>query len=304
MKIVVIGSYNTDMIIRVPRIPRPGETILGGRFLTAAGGKGANQAVAAARAGGDVTFIAGIGRDSMGDQALQGFQQDGIDTSCVYRDEAEPSGAALIFVDEEGENSIAVAGGANMTLSPAKIRACARIIESADILVMQLETPLDTIQAAADLAHAKQVPVILNPAPAGQLPDELLGKITILTPNESETELLTGVDVTGSESASEAAAALKDRGVEHIVITMGRRGAFVSSAEMEDMVPGFEVEAADTTAAGDVFNGALSVAVSEQRPLPEAVRFACAAAALSVTREGAQPSVPRRNEIESFLQAH
>ena len=301
MKIVVIGSSNTDMIIRVPRIPRPGETILGGKFFSAAGGKGANQAVAAARAGGEVTFIASIGRDSMGDQALQGFQQDGIDTSCVYRDEAEPSGAALIFVDEEGENSIGVAGGANMSLSPEKIRACGRVIESADILVMQLETPLPAIQAAADLAHAKQVPIILNPAPARPLPDELLGKITILTPNESEAELLTGVAVTGFESARKAAGVLRERGVENVVITMGARGAFFASRDMEAMIPGFRVSAVDTTAAGDVFNGTLSVALAEGQPLEAAVGFANAAAALSVTRLGAQPSVPRRAEIEKML---
>ncbi len=301
MKIVVIGSSNTDMIIRVPRIPRPGETILGGKFFSAAGGKGANQAVAAARAGGEVTFIACVGMDSMGDQALQGFQQDGIDTSCLYRDEAEPSGAALIFVDEEGENSIAVAGGANKSLSPEKIRACGRVIESADILVMQLETPLPAIQAAADLAHAKQVPIILNPAPARPLPDDLLEKITILTPNESEAELLTGVAVTGFKSAGQAAGALREKGVEHVVITMGARGAFLAGRDMEAMIPGFRVPAVDTTAAGDVFNGTLSVALAEGRELAEAIRFASAAAAISVTRMGAQPSAPNRKEIEAFL---
>jgi len=304
MKIVVIGSSNTDLIVRIPRIPKPGETILGGRFMTAAGGKGANQAIAASRAGGEVSFIACLGNDDLGDEALRGFESDGLDTSHIFRETSPPSGVALIFVGDDGENSIAVAGGANMSLTPEKIRKSRQVIEASDILVVQLEIPLDSVMEAAGTASARGIPVLLNPAPALELPNVLLAQLSFLTPNESEAELLTGIPVTNSESARKAAADLRERGVKTVIVTMGRRGAFVSSAEMEDMVPGFEVEAADTTAAGDVFNGALSVAVSERRPLPEAVRFACAAAALSVTKEGAQPSVPLRNEIESFLQAH
>ncbi|MFH1965077.1 MAG: ribokinase [Acidobacteriota bacterium] len=301
MKVVVIGSSNTDMIIQVPRIPRPGETILGGRFSSAAGGKGANQAVAAARAGGDVTFIACLGRDSIGAQSITGFEKDGIDVRFISRDAESPSGVALIFVGENGENSIAVAGGANMSLTPEKIMRNRDVIQSADILVMQLESPLESVEAAASLAYEKQVPVILNPAPAQPLSDKLLKKITVLTPNESEAELLTGVVVTGIESAREAAARLRERGVEKVIITMGAKGAFVSLAGREAMVPGFQVEPVDTTAAGDVFNGALSVALAEGHSLEEAVRFANAAAALSVTKLGAQPSAPKRSEIEAFL---
>ena len=303
MKVVVIGSSNTDMVIQVPRIPRPGETILGGRFSSAAGGKGANQAVAAARAGGDVTFIACLGRDSIGAQAITGFEKDGIDVRRISRDAESPSGVALIFVGENGENSIAVAGGANMSLTPEKIMRNRDVIQSADILVMQLESPLESVEAAASLAFEKQVPVILNPAPALPLSDELLAKITVLTPNESEAELLTGVVVTGIESAREAAAHLRERGVDRVIITMGAKGAFVSLAGREAMVPGFQVKPVDTTGAGDVFNGALSVSLAEGQTLEEAVRFANAAAALSVTKLGAQPSAPKRPDIEKMLQS-
>ena len=201
MKIVVIGSSNTDMIIQVPRIPGPGETILGGRFLTAAGGKGANQAVAAARSGGKVTFIACIGEDNIGAESVAGFDKEGIDVRRIARDPDNPSGVALIFVGDDGENSIAVASGANMSLTPDRIVADKDVIHSADMLVMQLETPLETVETAAELAAEKSIPVILNPAPAQDLSNRLLSKISILTPNESEAELLTGVAVEDIETA-------------------------------------------------------------------------------------------------------
>ncbi len=303
MKILVIGSSNTDMIIQVPRIPRPGETILGGRFLSAAGGKGANQAVAAARAGGDVTFIACLGQDGIGSEAIAGFEKDGIDISCLTRDPESPSGVALIFVGADGENSIAVAGGANMALTPEKIDSNREIILSSDILVMQLESPLESVEAAAGLAFSRNIPVILNPAPAQPLSNELLEKITTLTPNESEAELLTGVIVRDVESAGKAASLLHKRGVGQVIITMGSRGAFVSGTNGDTMIPGFPVEPVDTTAAGDVFNGTLAVALAEGQPLEKAVRFANAAAAISVTRLGAQPSAPSRIEIEEMLAA-
>ncbi len=301
MKIVVIGSSNTDMIIQVPRIPGPGETILGGRFLTAAGGKGANQAVAAARAGAEVTFIACIGEDNIGAEAVEGFDKEGIDVRRIARDPDNPSGVALIFVGDDGENSIAVASGANMSLTPDRIVADKDVILSADMLVMQLESPLETIETAAELAAEKRIPVILNPAPAQDLSNKLLSKIGILTPNESEAELLTGVAVDDIETARDAALILRGKGVDKVIITMGSKGAFVSSAELESLVPGFQVTAVDTTAAGDVFNGTLSVALSEGQDLEQAVRFANAAAALSVTKPGAQPSAPHRPEIEAFL---
>lgn len=300
-RIVVVGSSNTDMIIRVARIPRAGETLLGGEFLTAAGGKGANQAVGAARAGGTVCFIARVGRDDLGDAAVAGLRRDRIDVSCVSRDPAAASGVALIFVAKSGENSIAVAGGANAALTPAHVRKAADLIGSAAVLVAQLETPLATVQAAARIAASAGVPVILNPAPARPLPNTLLKRISIITPNETEAELLTGIPVSDEAGASRAAAKLRARGVRTVIITLGARGAFLADEAGGQVVPGFKVKAVDTTAAGDVFNGALAVGLAEGRALREAVRFANAAAALSVTRRGAQPSAPTRAAIEALL---
>jgi ribokinase len=297
-RILVVGSSNTDMIIKLDRIPRPGETILGGEFTTAAGGKRANQAVGAARAGGDVTFVARVGQDMFGEQAVAGFVAVGIHVEYVTRDKAAPSGVALIFVAKDGENSIAVAGGANSRLSPADIKKVKRALAGVRAVVMQLETPLATVQAAAELAARAKVPIILNPAPARDLPDQLLKLVSILTPNETEAELLTGIKVTDEATAAKAAEKLQARGVETVIITLGARGAFVATASTRELVPGFRVKAVDTTAAGDVFNGALAVALGEGRPLLEAARFANAAAAISVTRLGAQPSAPLRKEIE------
>ena len=299
--IIVVGSSNTDMIIKLERIPLPGETILGGEFVTAAGGKGANQAVGAARAGGQVTFIARVGADMFGDQAVAGFTREGINTDHVLRDKSRPSGVALIFVAKDGENSIAVAGGANGELSPTDVRQAKKLFAGVGMLVMQLETPLATVQAAADLAAKAGVRVILNPAPARALPDKLLKKISIITPNETEAELLTGIKVDSEAGAAKAAGKLLTRGVKTAIITLGSRGAFVAGAGVAKLVPGFKVRAVDTTAAGDTFNGALAVALVEGKTLENAIRFANAAAAISVTRLGAQTSVPTRKEIEKLL---
>ncbi len=299
--IVVIGSSNTDMILQMQRIPRPGETILGGQFSMAAGGKGANQAVGAARAGGRVVFVARVGRDLFGEQAVKGFRQEGIDVQYVTQDDQAASGVALIFVAADGENSIGVASGANARLSPADLEGSKAAIASADTVLMQLETPMETVQAAAAMAGAAGVRVVLNPAPAQPLADELLRHVSILTPNETEAELLTGIKVESEKGAAEAAAALRARGVTTVVVTLGARGAFVVSDEFTGLVPSFSVKAVDTTAAGDIFNGALTVGLAEGRPLREAVRWANAAAALSVTKLGAQPSAPARSEIEALL---
>ncbi len=300
-KIVVVGSSNTDMILQMDHIPRPGETILGGQFSMAAGGKGANQAVAAARAEGDVTFLARVGSDMFGRQAIEAFRQDGIDVQHVLQDDNAPSGVALIFVAADGENSIGVASGANACLSPDDVQTASPLIAEADVLVMQLETPLETIELAASIAAQNGVTVILNPAPAQPLSDAALQNVSILTPNESEAELLTGVAVSDQESAAEAAEMLHGKGVGIVIVTLGARGAYVSSDQFTGLVPAFPVSPVDTTAAGDVFNGALAVALSEDQPLNEAVRFASAAAALSVTILGAQPSAPRRRDIEVML---
>jgi ribokinase len=300
-KIVVIGSSNTDMIIKVPWLPKPGETILGGKFFTAAGGKGANQAVAAARAGGDVIFLARIGHDMFGQKAKEGFIKDKINVEYVLTDESEPSGVALILVAPDGENVIAVAGGANSNLSPSDVQKQSDVISSADILVMQLETPLETIHQAVSIASAGGVKVILNPAPAQKLSDDLLGKISILTPNESEAQLLTGIKVDSAEDAAKAADVLMGKGVQTVLLTMGPRGAYIATAEFKELIPGFKVKAVDATAAGDVFNGALAVAIAQNKPIREAVSFANAAAALSVTKLGAQPSAPTKEDIDKFL---
>jgi ribokinase len=299
--ILVVGSSNTDMVVNVPRLPRPGETILGGKFATAAGGKGANQAVGAARAGGDVTFVARVGDDAFGDQAVAGFARDNIRTDFVIRDRRFPSGVALIVVASAGQNSIAVAPGANGRLSPADVKRAGRAFRAARVLLTQLETPLDTVVAAAALAARHRLPLILNPAPARPLPDALLRLVSILTPNESEAELLTGIKVTNDAAAARAADRLRARGVRTVVITLGCRGAFVCDNAGGRRVPGFKVKAVDTTAAGDIFNGALAVALAEGRKLTHAVRFANAAAALSVMRPGAQPSAPTRARINHLL---
>ena len=297
-RIVVIGSTNTDMVVKAARIPAPGETILGGRFLMNPGGKGANQAVAAARLGGNVVFVAKVGDDLFGREAKALFAKEGIHTEHVFTDPSEPSGVALIMVDAKGENCISVASGANGALTPGDLEAARGEIERADLVLMQLETPVETVLCAAQWAAAKGVPVVLNPAPACELPVALFGCLSMITPNESEAEKLTGIKVTDEASATAAAIALCAKGVRRVVVTMGSRGAFVYADGHGTLVPAFKVKAVDTTAAGDVFNGALAVALTEGRPLAVAVNFAAKAASVSVTRMGAQASAPYRNEVE------
>jgi len=299
--IVVVGSSNTDMIIKTARIPKPGETVLGGEFTIAAGGKGANQAVSAARAGGEVVFVARVGMDIFGEQAVNGFIQDNINVEYIVRDKDAPSGVALIFVDEKGENSIEVASGANANVSPTDIESAREVIAASNILLMQLEIPLESVNAAAETASGYGVKVILNPAPAQPLGENILKHISIITPNETEAELLTGLKVENEQDAGAAAKKLLERGIETVLLTMGSRGVYIASPEFTGVVPAFCVDAVDTTAAGDVFNGVLAVSIAEGKSLIEAVRFANAAAALSVKTLGAQTSAPHRSEIEDFL---
>lgn len=297
--IVVVGSANIDMIIKTGRIPRPGETVIGGRFTTAGGGKGANQAVAARRLGADVTLIAGVGNDSLGEQIVEALRGEGMDTSRFIKSSEAPTGVAFIIVDEQGENSIAVASGANRFLRPADVERAAPAIAKADILLLQLEIPLDTVCAAVEIAARNNVRVILNPAPAptNMLPDSLLQQIDVITPNEWEAEALTGITVVDDATAHQAANALLSKGIEAVIITLGDKGAWLESQEIMERINAVAVQAVDATAAGDVFSAALATALAERQDLRRAVRFANAAAAVSVTRLGAQPSAPYREEI-------
>jgi ribokinase len=296
--IIVIGSSNTDMVIKSKKLPVPGETILGGTFIMNPGGKGANQAVAAARLGGNVTFVTKTGNDMFGEEAVDLFEKEKIDTAYILRDMINPSGIALINVDENGENCIVVAPGSNGTLSAADIRGEIFETDKADLFLMQLEIPVDTVEFVAKKAAGKGNRVILNPAPACQLSDDLLGCLFLITPNETEAELLTGIKVHDFSSAEMAAAKLLEKGVKNVIITMGSSGAYLCAGGISQMIPVVPVKAVDTTAAGDIFNGALAVAISEGKEMTEAVVFANKAASVSVTRMGAQASAPYRKEIQ------
>lgn len=302
-KIVVVGSSNTDMIVKLPHLPKPGETVIHGSFAMAAGGKGANQAVAAARAGGEVSLLTKVGNDLFGNQALEGFKKEGLHTEYVSIDPSSRSGVALIFVDERGENSIGVASGANNEFHPSDLSQALDLISSADILLVQLEIPLSTVEAAMRCAADAGVRVILNPAPARTLEAEALRFASVITPNQTEAEALSGVPIIDDRSLETAAKALLSKGVETVVITLGKRGAFVAEAGTFETIPAPVVNPIDTTAAGDVFNGALAVSIGEGVDVRGAVRFANAAAALSVQKLGAQPSAPGRSEIVDFLRA-
>lgn len=300
-RIVVVGSVNTDMVVKGGRLPGPGETVTGGQFLMAAGGKGANQAVAAARLGAEVTLVAKVGRDVFGDQAIENFQREKIHTDCILRDEANATGVALILVDDAGENLISVASGANHALAPREIGALADRLRSADVLMLQLEIPMDAVCEAARIAAEAGVPVILDPAPAAPLPDGLLGHVAYLTPNESEAERLTGIAVRDEDSARRAAAQLRDAGTEWVIVTLGANGALVAGPRGAKRIPSVRVDAVDTTAAGDAFNGGLAHALACKLDLEEAVQQACRVGALSAMRLGAQPSLPTAEELARFM---
>lgn len=301
-RILIIGSSNTDMVVKTARLPGPGETVLGGSFLLNPGGKGANQAMAAQRLGqGEaVRFVAKVGDDLFGQQAVAGFNEAGLDTRFVYQDAEVPSGVALIGVDQKGENSILVAPGANATLSASEVRQALESSPETEWMLLQLETPLETVEESIRLGAARGLRVILNPAPAQSLPDSLLHNLYLITPNETEAELLTGTRISDAGSARTAARILHEKGVQHVIITLGAQGVLLYGSEGDRLIPAPRVVALDTTAAGDVFNGALVVALSEGKPLSEAADFACRAAALSVMRLGAQASIPTRQEVDQW----
>lgn len=301
-RLLVVGSSNTDMVIKTEHLPRPGETVLGGSFFMNPGGKGANQAVAAARLGVYVTFICKTGNDIFGHQSYQLFEEEGIDTSYVFSDIQTSSGIALITVDSNAENCIVVSSGANANLSPSDLDKAEEVLDDADIVLMQLEVPIETVEHVAKTAYSKSKKVILNPAPAQKLSEDLLKNLYLITPNETEAETLSGIHIIDIESAKKAAIKIAESGVQNVVITLGTKGALVYDNKLFTEVKAYKVEAIDTTAAGDVFNGALCVALLEGQSLTESVRFACKAAAISVTRYGAQDSAPYRGEIGQLIE--
>lgn len=298
-KIVVIGSSNTDMVVRSEHLPRPGESVLGGDFMMAGGGKGANQAIAVARMGHNVVFSAAVGRDMFGDAAVAGYQRFGVDTSYIVRKDT-PSGIALIMVDGAGQNSISVALGANNCLTAEDVMPALESVSAGDIVLLQLEIPMSTVDACVAVAAAKGAKVVLNPAPAAVVSEQTLSKLYLITPNQTEAQTLTGIEVVDEASATAAAKALTAKGVERVVITMGSQGSLLYEDGVSEIIPAHKVSAVDTTAAGDVYNGALCAAIAEGMSLGDALRFATKAAAISVTRAGAQPSVPSREEVDNF----
>jgi len=301
MKLVVVGSSNMDLVISLPRIPAIGETVLGGKSSMVFGGKGANQAVASIRSGGDIAFITKVGNDLFGENMKNHFKREGFRTDLILTDANEPTGIAQIFVSEKGENSIAVAPGANMKLMPKDIEPFTDLIKNSKVVLLQLETPLETVEYIADIAYRNKVKLILNPAPAQKLSENLLKKVWLITPNETEASLLTGIEVKDTSSAEKAAEHLLTMGIKNVIITLGENGSLLCNEKGSEQFKAFKAKAVDTTAAGDVFNGTLAVAITNEESLQEAINFAAAAAAISVTREGAQPSIPTRTEIESFL---
>lgn len=297
-KLLVVGSINMDLVVRVPHAPLPGETVLGGDFTTYPGGKGANQAVAAARMGAEVTMVGRVGTDDFGNSLIQGMVENDIKTTYIIKDSETPTGIAMIAVAADGENIIVVASGANHKVSVEDVTHTRDLMREADILLLQLECPLESVSAAVELAHAYDLPVVLNPAPAQKLSRALLSQVDYLTPNEGELRMLTG-----ETDFNQSVDIVRGWGVHNLVVTLGHKGARVVSAGVDEHLPAFSVTAVDTTAAGDAFNGALAVALAEGQPLLEAVQFGMAAGALAVTKRGAQPSLPSREAVENFLKS-
>ncbi|CAH8235560.1 ribokinase [Vibrio aestuarianus] len=303
-QLVVLGSVNADHVLQVPSFPRPGETLHGRNYQVIPGGKGANQAVAAARLNADIGFIACVGDDAFGINIRESFKLDGINISGVKMQPNCPTGIAMIQVSDSGENSICISAEANAKLTAQVIESDLANIGAASYLLMQLETPIDGIIKAAQFAKENRTNVILNPAPARELPDTLLACVDVITPNETEAQVLTGITVDDDQSAQLAANELHKKGIEIVLITLGAKGVWLSQNGRGVLIPGFKVDATDTTAAGDTFNGALVTGLLEDMPLESAIKFAHAAAAISVTRFGAQTSIPTRKEVDAFLAQH
>ena len=299
--ILVVGSANMDLVASAARFPAPGETVLGAGFGIYPGGKGANQAVCAAKLGGDVLFLGKIGDDLFGEKLSRGLKENGVRLDRLLVAGDAPTGTALIAVDGNGENEIIVVPGSNMELLPADVRRARPAFDAVRVLLLQLEIPLATVTAAAEIAHARGAVVVLNPAPARPLPPKLLALVDYLTPNETELGQLSGLPVTGIPAAVRAARALLARGVKNVVVTLGEQGALFVDGTSSRRFPARRVNPVDTTGAGDAFNGALALAIADGRPVGDAIPFANAAAALSVTRRGAQSSMPTMREVRRFL---
>ena len=301
-RVVVIGSINTDLVVKSPRIPVPGQTLMGHSFITTGGGKGANQAVAAARLGAEVSLIAKIGNDAFGKMSVENFKKEKIDTAHIYTDKDAPSGVAFIVVDDKGENIIVVAPGANATLNEKDIQDAEAVIQEAAIVLFQLEIPMTAVAEGIRLAKKHKRMVMLNPAPAAAIPGEILSSVDIITPNQTEVLALTGIAVNDIITAQHACDVLHGNEISTVIVTMGEQGAYISSRNYKGLVAGFNAgTVVDTVAAGDTFCGGLAIAIAEGKTLPDAVQFANAAAALSVTKAGAQASIPGRAEVEALL---
>ncbi|MBC5830534.1 ribokinase [Vibrio sp. A11] len=303
-QLVVLGSVNADHVLQVPTFPRPGETLHGRNYQVIPGGKGANQAVAAARLKADIGFIACVGDDAFGIESCERFKRDGMDIRGVKVQADCPTGIAMIQVSDRGENSICLSAEANDRLTAEAIEDDLPSIRAASYLLMQLETPIDGIIKAAQVAKQAKTKVVLNPAPARELSSSLLSCVDVITPNETEAQVLTGITVTDDASAQQAATVLHQQGIEIVIITLGAKGVWLSEHGRGQLIPGFRVSATDTTAAGDTFNGAFVTGLLENMPLESAIKFAHAAAAISVTRFGAQTSIPTRQEVDEFLAQH
>jgi ribokinase len=301
MAVVVFGSINMDLVVRAPCLPVGGETLTGSTFFTAPGGKGANQAVACARLGARTHMIGRVGGDVFGETLRDGLRAEGVDVAGVVIDAGQPSGVALIALDDAAENFIVVVPGANGVIGSEMIAGLDAALADARVLLLQLEIPLEAVLAAAQLARQRGVTTILDPAPARPLPPELYATTDILTPNETEAAALVGFPVRDAADARRAAGVLLERGARRVIIKMAARGAYWTDGSTEQLVPAFPVEAVDTVAAGDAFNGALAAALAEGLPFGEAVRWAAAAGALAVTKAGAQTSMPRRAEVLALL---
>lgn len=297
--IIVVGSLNADLVVRSPRFPQPGETISGSDLLTIPGGKGANQAVAAARQGASVAMVGRVGKDSFGPELIHNLQKNHVDATGVLMDAGTASGTAIIVVDANGQNSIVLSPGGNGRITPADMDAVD--FSGYKLLLLQHEIPLDTVLSAAKHAKKSGVRVVLNPAPAYALPDELISLPDFILPNETELSLLTNQPVTDVASAESAAKMLLEHGAQNVIVTLGSKGALIVSREQVTHVDTYKVDVVDTTAAGDAFIGGFAFALLQNKSLEEAVRYGCACGALATTKLGAQPSLPTREEVERFL---